>query len=572
LIDFSFGLGDMDIQVLLEKYFDVAFAAPNGIKKLRELILSLAMKGKLVAQDPHDVPASKLLKEIEAEKKRLVKDGKIKMSKPLPEIKPDEVPYDLPKSWEWVRLGDIGETNIGLTYAPSDVSDIGTPVLRSNNVQNGKLDLTDLKRVNKDIKENVLVQQGDLLICARNGSKALVGKTALITDLSESMAFGAFMAIFRSRINGYLLYFINSPLFRKMIDEVNTMTINQITQNNLKTTILPLPPLAEQRRIVAKIDELMARCDELEKLRGNLNQKQITVHNAALNRLLTAKDQSDFNTAWQFITQHFGDLYSVKENVAELRKAILQLAVMGKLVPQDPSDRPASELLKEIVKEKERLVKEEKIKKSKSLPSIESEEIPFRLPNNWQWVRLGEIASKITDGEHLTPPRIAEGYRLLSAKNIRNGYLDFDNVDFISEEHYLKSRERCCPEFNDLLIVSVGGTIGRSSLVPEDSFFALVRSVAMVKPLLVNSLYLKYSMDSNLLQSSIHTRKRGGAQPCLYLSEIEKFLFSLPPLAEQHRIVAKCDRLMTLCDNLEKQIDENNSKKTNLLNAVMTKV
>ena len=241
--------------LLLEKYFDVAFAAPDGVKKLRELILSLAMQGKLVPQDPSDQSARELLKEIEAEKSRLVKDGKIKASKPLPEIKPDEVPYDLPKSWEWVRLGEIGETNIGLTYAPSDISDIGTPVLRSNNVQNGKLDLTDLKRVNKDVKENVLVQQGDLLICARNGSKALVGKTALITGLTENMAFGAFMAIFRSRVNEYLLYFINSPLFRTMIDEVNTMTINQITQNNLKSTIFPLPPIAEQRRIVAKIDE-----------------------------------------------------------------------------------------------------------------------------------------------------------------------------------------------------------------------------------------------------------------------------------------------------------------------------
>ena len=313
----------MNTGELLEKYFDVAFAAPDGIKKLRELILSLAMQGKLVPQDEADQPAKELLKNLIAEK-----NVKIKL---------EDMPFQIPNNWEWVRLGEIGETNIGLTYAPSDVSDTdsGTPVLRSNNIQNGKLDLTDLKRVNKDIKKNVLVHQGDLLICARNGSKALVGKTALITDLSEEMAFGAFMAIFRSQFNGYLLYFINSPLFRKMIDEVNTMTINQITQNNLKSTICPLPPLAEQRRIVAKIDELMARCDELEKLKAERDRKQITVHKAALNRLLTAKDHSDFQTSWHFITQHFSELYSVKENVAELRKAILQLAVMGKLVPQD---------------------------------------------------------------------------------------------------------------------------------------------------------------------------------------------------------------------------------------------
>jgi len=283
---------------LLEKHFDLAFAAPDGIQKLRELILTLAMQGKLVPQDPNDQPASELLKAIEAERQRLVKEEKIKQPKSLPEIKLEDLPYGLPQGWEWVRLGEIGETNIGLTYAPSDLSDTGTPVLRSNNIQNGKLDLTDLKRVNKDIKKNVLVQQGDLLICARNGSKALVGKTALITGLSEAMAFGAFMSIFRSRVNRFLLYFINSPLFRRMIDEVNTMTINQITQNNLRSTICPLPPLAEQHRIVAKIDRLMARCDELEKLRAERNHKRITVHTAALDRLLTAKESNDFSTAW----------------------------------------------------------------------------------------------------------------------------------------------------------------------------------------------------------------------------------------------------------------------------------
>ena len=247
---------------LLEQHFEVAFAAPDGIKKLRELILTLAMQGKLVPQDPNDEPASELLRSIELDNR-----GNNKATKSLPEIDLDDMPYELPNGWKWVYLGEIGQTNIGLTYAPSDVSDTisGTPVLRSNNIQDGKLDLTDLKRVVKDIKENVLVQQGDLLICVRNGSKALVGKTALITGLSEEMAFGAFMAIFRSQFNEYLLYFINSPLFRNMIDEVNTMTINQITQGNLKSTICPLSPLAEQRRIVAKIDQLMARCDELEK-------------------------------------------------------------------------------------------------------------------------------------------------------------------------------------------------------------------------------------------------------------------------------------------------------------------
>ena len=559
--------------LLLEKYFDVAFAAPDGVKKLRELILSLAMQGKLVPQDPSDQSARELLKEIEAEKSRLVKDGKIKASKALPEIKPDEVPYDLPKSWEWVRLGEIGETNIGLTYAPSDISDIGTPVLRSNNVQNGKLDLTDLKRVNKDVKENVLVQQGDLLICARNGSKALVGKTALITGLTENMAFGAFMAIFRSRVNEYLLYFINSPLFRTMIDEVNTMTINQITQNNLKSTIFPLPPIAEQRRIVAKIDELMARCDELEKLRQVHTQKQITVHNAALNQLLTAKDHNDFKTSWHFITQHFGELYSVKANVTELRKAILQLAVMGKIVPQDPNDQPASELLNAIEAEKIRLVKDGKIKPSKPLPEIKPDEVPYDLPKGWEWIRLQEVLD-VRDGTHDSPKDAIAGerYPLITSKNFTNGEIDFSNARQISAKDYFEISKRSKVDRLDILFSMIGGNIGNQVLVQDEREFS-IKNVALFKYYnreLTYPYFFKRYMEQ--IANYLQQKATGGAQPFVSLGFLRNLVMALPPISEQHRIVAKIDQLMTLCDELEKQIDIANSKKTNLLNSVMTKV
>ncbi|MFC7288783.1 restriction endonuclease subunit S [Herminiimonas glaciei] len=184
-------------------------------------------------------------------------------------------------------------------------------------------------------------------------------------------------------------------------------------------------------------------------------------------------------------------------------------------------------------------------------------------------MRLGEVTSKVTDGDHKTPPRISSGFKLLSAKNVRNGFLSFDNCDFISEQHYLKSRERCLPEAGDLLIVSVGGTIGRASLVPQNSDFALVRSVALIKPLLLDSKYLKYSMNSDLLQASIHSKKRGGAQPCLYLSEIVLFRFPLPPLFEQNRIVSKIEELMALCDTLDQHINAASNKQAELLNALM---
>ena len=257
----------------------------------------------------------------------------------------------------------------------------------------------------------------------------------------------------------------------------------------------------------------------------------------------------------------FEQLAELPSGIKRLRELVLQLAVQGKLVPQDPSNEPASELLKQIEAEKKRLVREGRIKAPKPLSPITEGEFPFALPSGWVWVRLKEITSKITDGDHQTPKRIAAGCRLLSAKNVRDGFLDFDSCEFISEDDYLKSRERCLPETGDLLIVSVGGTIGRSSIVPIDCYFSLVRSVALIKPLKLAPEYLKISMDSNLLQDAIHKNKRGGAQPCLYLSEIEKFVLCLPPLAEQHRIVERVNELMALCDQLEEELAKTAKKR-----------
>jgi type I restriction enzyme, S subunit len=250
--------------VRLADNFAALYDSAETVGKLRLTILQLAVQGKLVPQDPHDEPADKLLAAITDQRKRRMQRERVKAQHPLPPLSPDEVPYELPHGWKWERLGNIGDTNIGLTYSPKDIAKTGVPVLRSSNIQKGKIDLSDLVRVAIDPKRSVLVEVGDLLICARNGSRALVGKVALIEQLTETTAFGAFMAVFRSSLNQYLYHFICSPMFRQMIDEVNTTTINQITQANLRSTITPVPPLAEQKRIVAKVNQLMALCDELE--------------------------------------------------------------------------------------------------------------------------------------------------------------------------------------------------------------------------------------------------------------------------------------------------------------------
>ena len=228
----------------------------------KKAILQEAVQGKLVPQIAAEGNAKDLLEEIKKAKAKLIKEGKIKKEKPLPEISDDEMPFDIPENWCWCRLGEIVDTNIGLTYSPSDIiTKGGTEVLRSNNIKNGKIVYDDLVHVSKNVPEKCLSKKGDLLICARNGSKALVGKSALIEK--DGMAFGAFMAIVRSPINPYLLHFINSPVYRARLEGVNTTTINQITQDNLRETLFPLPPLNEQKRIITAIENLLPLCEKL---------------------------------------------------------------------------------------------------------------------------------------------------------------------------------------------------------------------------------------------------------------------------------------------------------------------
>lgn len=233
-------------------------------EQLKKSILQYAIQGKLVSQDANDEPAEVLYAKIQAEKQKLIKEGKIKKDKPLPLITDDEIPFSIPPSWKWVRLGDVGESRIGLTYHPEDVSDNGVIVLRSSNIQNSKLAFDDVVRVDTTIPDNLLVNKGNIIICARNGSKALVGKSAIIDKIEEPMTFGAFMAIYKSPVNEFVKIYLDSPLFKSTLDAVNTVTINQITQKNLNNAIIPLPPLAEQRRIVAKVNELMQYCEKLK--------------------------------------------------------------------------------------------------------------------------------------------------------------------------------------------------------------------------------------------------------------------------------------------------------------------
>lgn len=491
---------------------------------LKKSILQYAMQGKLVPQDPNDEPASELLKRIKTEKEQLIKDGKIKKEKPLLPITQDEIPYDIPQGWQWVRLGNVGLSNIGLTYKPADItqSDSGIPVLRSSNIQNNKIDLQDLVRVTTEIKnQNLFVEIGDILICARNGSKNLVGKSAIITKLKEPMTFGAFMAIFRSQINNWVKIYLDSPLFKKTLESVNTVTINQITQNNLKNAIIPVPPLAEQKRIVEKLEEILPLVDEYGK-----NEEILSEMNQKLPK--------------------------------QIRQSILQYAVQGKLVEQNPQDEPASELLKRINAEKDQLIKDGKIKKEKPLPPITQDEIPYDLPKGWQWVKISEIMIfENGDRSKNYPTEVdykSQGIPFYGAKDIINNKLSKTNdLRFISIEKFDSLRSGKLRDKD--IVCLIRGSVGKwAEFTKTDSVTTGFINAQMVilRLLNLNLLdYLKIYLSSPLYLMQINNRISGSAVAQMSAKDLSEFIIPLPPLAEQKRIVAKVEELLNLVNKLE---------------------
>ncbi|HDY7433738.1 TPA: restriction endonuclease subunit S [Vibrio vulnificus] len=544
-----------------------------GIKKLRELILELAVRGKLVPQDPNDELASVLLERIAVEKAQLVKEGKIKKQKKLPSIDDDDYLFDIPSGWSWERLGNVGETNIGLTYSPKDAGETGIPVLRSANIQRGKIDLSDLVRVQKEVKDSVLVEIGDLLICARNGSKALVGKTAQICELKEPMAFGAFMAIFRSCINDYIEVFLNSPVYRKNLEGVSTTTINQITQSNLRSTICPIPPVEEQHRIVAKVDELMALCDQLEQqTEASLDAHQVLVE-TLLATLTNSQDATELMANWARISEHFDTLFTTEQSIDQLKQTILQLAVMGKLVPQDPNDEPAAKLLERIAEEKAQLVKEKKIKKQKALPPIAEDEKPFELPQGWEWCRLDDICQGITSGS--TPPKSnfqeLPGIPYLKVYNIRNQLIDFEyNPQFIDIECHSSKLARSVLYPGDVVMNIVGPPLGKIALIP-DSYpeWNCNQAITFFRPIEPSlNRYIYTYLTAGTFLDSIELIGTAG-QDNISVTKSRSIVLPTPPLEEQSRIVRKVNDLLEICEQLKQRLRDSQQTQLQLTDSII---
>ena len=483
-------------------------------KQLTDSILQMAIQGKLVPQDPNDEPASVLLERIREKKRRLVAEGKLKKKDldVLP-ITEDEIPYDVPNGWVWCRVKDISESFIGLTYKPTDVSPNGWIVLRSSNIKDGLLDLKDVVKVNVDVSEKLRVRRNDIIICARNGSKKLVGKSALVREVSEPMTFGAFMAICRSHFYEYMSKYLLSPLFfQQLRKDSDTTTINQLTQKNFNNYLVPLPPLAEQRRIVERIEEYLPVIKE-------------------------------YGEAYEEASRMDAELPD------KLKKSILQEAIMGKLGTQDPNDEPASVLLDKIRKEKARLVKEGKLKKKDLVEvPIKEDEIPFKIPESWEWCKLGTIAALIGGFAFKSHEYTSSGSRVIRISDItENGFINknvvrFPFTDKLSQYVILEG---------DILMAMTGGTVGKSLYVkylPEE-IMLLNQRVALIRPNIVFTDYIDYVIKSQHVQGII-TEAKNSTNDNISMGDLYNFPIPLPPLAEQKRIVAKIEQLMKEIDNM----------------------
>ena len=548
----------------------------TGIKKLRELILELAVRGKLVAQNPDDEPASKLLERIEAEKAQLIKDGKLKKQKPLAPISEDEEPFELPQGWEWIRLGNALEVINGRAYKKHEMLDSGTPLLRVGNLfTSNEWYYSDL-----ELEPNKYIDNGDLIYAWSASFGPFVwdgGKVIYHYHIWKLEIFDE-RSLYKPFAYNYL-----KAITEQIKASGSGIAMLHMTKERMEKLVIPLPPLAEQQRIVAKVDELMALCDQLEQQ----SEHQLTAHQQLTDNLLgtllqpaagaltDAANAQELSDNWQRLANHFDLLFSGPMGVwaiDRLKDTILQLAVMGKLVPQNPDDEPAAELLERIDAEKARLVKEGKIKKPKKLPPVSDEEKPFELPEGWITLYLEELGHVFAGCSFKSEDfRSEAGTRAIKITNVGVGQLQSTD-DYLPEE-FLDTYPQYIVRKNDLVIALTRPYIteGLKVSICNDTYnnALLNQRVAAIRPY-INGDFLYTFMQSHFVLGKFRERfGNSGLQPNLKMSDVTKLVIPTPPLAEQQRIVAKVDELFALCDQLKERLQHASDTQLNLTDAIV---
>ncbi|AXT69837.1 restriction endonuclease subunit S [Vibrio sp. dhg] len=548
-----------------------------GVKKLRELILELAVRGKLVPQDPNDEPASVLLERIAQEKAQLVKEKKIKKPRKYEPIDDNSLPFNIPSSWKWARIEDLGrdlgQKKPDKTFTYVDVGSI--------NKELGYIDEPSiLEHSEAPSRARKLVQKNTVIYSTVR--PYLLNIAVIDRDFNpEPIASTAFAIIhpLSGISSSYIYRYLRSPSFIEYVESVQTgIAYPAINDKQFFFGLIPVPPSAEQRRIVAKVDELMALCDQLEQQTEDSIEAHQVLVTTLLDTLTSSANADELMQNWARISEHFDTLFTTEESIDQLKQTILQLAVMGKLVPQDPTDEPASELLKRIAEEKAQLVKDKKIKKQKALPPIAEDEKPFELPSGWVWERIDNLSNLIEYGSsQKTVDPFPGGVPVLKMGDIQNGQLILGDHKMMSADVeelpslYLKNNDILYNRTNSAELVGKTGIFKG-----EDDKYSFASYLIRIRCNSRNVLpdYINLSMNTPLFRTTQvepHIKKQCG-QANVNGTLMKSMLVSIPPLNEQKQIVSKVNQLISACNSLRRTIEKSKLKQLNIANSIVKRL
>ena len=524
-----------------------------GVKKLRELILELAVRGKLVPQDTNDEPASELLKRIQAEKAKLVAEGKIKKEKPLALITDDEKPFVLPLGWVFVRNYALFQLRKGRIPKSLNEDELGLPyldidALDRNIIRRYSEELTCPQSTDKDI---LVVCDGSRSGLVLDGKNGIIGSTLSIIDTP----------VF---IQNYI-----KLIFKQGFDIFNTSmkgaAIPHLDTQKLLQNPTALPPLAEQHRIVTKVDELMALCDQLEAQHSNAAEAHEKLVSHLLETLTQSQSADDFSANWQRIAANFDTLFTTEASIDELKQTLLQLAVMGKLTKQT-STSLLEEMNDKTIAERGLLKLGKGEQANLNIPIKESE-LPFQIPSNWGRIRLGKIVDIIGGSQ---PPKSVFietqkiGYtRLIQIRDFKS-----DNYPtYIPDKYANRMFEK-----DDIMIGRYGPPVFQILRGLRGTY-----NVALMKAEPINEIvskdFLYYLLSEPRIQNLvIKESERTAGQTGIRKDLLYMFVVGLPPKEEQYRIVAKVDELMALCDQLKTLIQQANQQQQSIANVLVAQV
>ena len=542
-----------------------------GITKLRELILELAVRGKLVPQDANDEPASVLLEKIAVEKAQLIKKKIIKKTKADSEVDEDKKPFELPKSWAWVKLNEIGTIGSSSRVHKRDWKEEGVPFYRAREIvklSKGE-DIKNELYISEELFEElalkgIVPEFGDIMITG----VGTIGVPYVVKNGDRFYFKDASVLIFKNIFNVYpqfLCKLFKSNYWKKDIYS-NSMgtTVHTLTITRANDVLIPLPPLAEQHRIVAKVDELMLLCDQLEQQTEASIEAHATLVEVLLATLTDSGNADELAQNWARIAEHFDSLFTTEQSIEALKQTVLQLAVMGKLVPQNPGDEPASVLLEKIAEEKEQLIKDKVIKKEKPLPAITDEEKLFGLPRGWKWCRIDSLSLSSEAGwsPKCDPtPKEGDNWGVLKVSAVTWGkYQPNENKALPND---LEPKSQYEVKAGDFLIsrANTADLVARSVIVPKNTPEKLIMSDKIIRFKFAENLFSEYI---NLVNNSSYSRQyyaevAGGTSSSMKnvsRSQVRALKIALPPLAEQARIVTKVDELMAICDQLKQKLQQ----------------